>query len=483
MSPKTTKLIAKIIAIVLAIALVIGTFAVMPVFGASMAYGATSAEYLDRQLTSLRHAISDIQMNYKDEVMLESLVEGAFSGVVEALNDPHSKYYTTEEATTFLQNVNGQFSGIGVNLENFVGGCRIVAPLPGSPAEKAGILSGDQIIEVDGKDVTQLKVDRLVKLLKGDPGVSVRLKILRRGTALTFNITRAVIKSISVDFEKINDTIGYIRIHQFDNDTQNEFKAARQQLLNQGANRFIVDVRNNPGGYISSAAGVAGQLMPAGPISHLVKRGEIIETISASGEASTRYPVVLLINHGSASAAEILGGAWQDSRTARLVGTPSYGKGVAQQVFSLKNGGFIKLSECYFLTPDRHPINETGLTPDVLVINPAENEIAQIIKEYNAFAPMKEQRKPRAGDVGLNVYGAQQRLQLLGYNLKVTGAMDSATVSAIKAFQKSAGLFAYGVLDYSTMAAIDKTIAGQLLTLKPDDDMQLKKAIELLTVN
>ena len=191
-------------------------------------------------------------------------------------------------------------------------------------------------------------------------------------------------------------------------------------------------------------------------------------------------PVVLLVNEGTASASEILAGAWQDSDTALIVGVTTYGKGVAQQVVELPNGGSMKLSSFYFLTPLEHTIDKTGISPDFTIQNLQTVASAEIKASYLGFAPMAETTKPKAGDTGLNVYGAQQRLKFLGYKTAATGTMDAATVTAVKAFQKEAGLYSYGVLDYSTMNAIDRAAATLATGSAESGDLQMDKGLELL---
>jgi carboxyl-terminal processing protease len=255
------------------------------------------------------------------------------------------------------------------------------------------------------------------------------------------------------------------------------------KLLAAGAKSFIVDVRNNPGGYVGGAVDIAEQLMPAGPIVHFQQQGEIVETYSANGTGNLDVPVVLLINEGSASASEILAAAWQDSGTAILVGMQTYGKGVAQQIIDTAGGGKAKLSMYYFLSPNKDAIDRVGVKPDYIVRNYTESDVSaaeRLYDEYKGFAPMTEKSKPSLGDTGLNVFGAQQRLSLLGYGLKISGTMDGETAAAVKAFQAEQGLFPYGVLDYSTMNALDKAVLEYITGAADRKDLQLEKAIELL---
>jgi carboxyl-terminal processing protease len=207
----------------------------------------------------------------------------------------------------------------------------------------------------------------------------------------------------------------------------------------------------------------------------------LVSVQRVSGKNYAPIPIVMLINGGSASASEILAGALKDSGVATLVGTDTYGKGVGQTMFSVPDGGAIKLSTFYFETPDKHPVDKVGISPDYYVAMPPPAAIAEgISAQYMSFAPLAETKKPVLGDTGLNVFGAQQRLALLGYDVTATGTMDEATEAAVKRFQSSVGLYAYGVLDYGTMARLDEECAKYATGTAPGEDPQLAKAVELL---
>ncbi len=362
----------------------------------------------------------------------------------------------------------------------------MVAPIPGTPSEKAGVLSGDVVIGVDGKDVTAISLEQIVSLLKGtkdSAGTKVTMTVLRDGKTLSFSMVREKIKLTSVSYELLDDKIGYIRISQFDSDSHLEFKNAKLMLLAGGAKSFIVDVRNNPGGYVGTAADICQQLMPNGPIVHFQTQGEITETLYADGRGDLNMPVVLLVNEGSASASEILAAAWKDSGTAKLVGTQTFGKGVAQQMVTTSKGDKVKLSMYYFLSPNKEHINGVGVSPDFTVRNYTHSEEQEQIKlyeEYKKFVPMNEKSKPGKGDSGLNVFGAQQRLSLLGYELEISGTVDEKTWEAVRSLQEDGNLYPYGVLDYATMDMIDKAVTEYITGAGKQKDLQLEKAIQLL---
>lgn len=485
MNRNTTRKIARIIAFTLVAALVVTSFTFMFSFAgeSNHVYGAATLREADlsRELDSVEELMKELYQDYKDEVSYEELLEGAYKGVIDALEDPYSVYYSSrEESDDFVESVSGEFSGVGLSLESYNGTCRVVAPISGTPAHRAGILSGDIIVKVDGKDVSELSLDAVAFMLRGETGTKVSVTVLRNGASLSFPMVRELIHAASVLFEMLPDRIGYIKITQFDKDSHLEFKNAKLQLIAKGAEAFIVDVRNNPGGYVDTAASIAEQLMPKGAIAYFERRGTIVDTINASGEGDLKKPLILLVNKGSASASEILAAAWQDSGAAKLVGTTTFGKGVAQQMFELKNGASIKLSTLYFLTPNKKPIDHAGVTPDYVVQGYEGADLAALRKEYEGFAPMAEKVKPGPGATGLNVFGAQQRLALLGYSVTASGAMDEKTVSAVKAFQKAEDFYAYGVLDYSTMNALDQAAVAYITGAGSGKDLQLEKAVELL---
>jgi carboxyl-terminal processing protease len=487
LDPYRTRKIARIIAIIVAVVMIVTSFSfvmlVPGLFGAegAVVYAAAQDEDLDRQMEQLKQYIEYVQANYKDDVTYDKLVKGAFAGVVDSLGDPYSVYYgATGEGENFIETVTGEYSGIGLSVEDYGGKCRVVAPIPGTPAEKSGIKSGDIVTKIDGVDISSKTLDEAVSMMRGEAGTRVTLIVDRSGQALTFNLTREKIKNVSVNYELLDGNIGYIQITSFDNDSNVEFRLAKTALVNKGAKSLILDLRNNPGGLVNTALDIANQLMPKGPIIHFEQKGKIVETYSATGITTVNLPMVLLVNEGSASASEILAGALQDSKTATLVGTTTFGKGVAQQVDTFSDGASMKLSMYYFLTPNKKKIDHVGITPDYTVKNGTNADEKELIEKYMSFAPMSEKVKPKAGDTGLNVFGAQQRLLMLGYAVKVTGTMDEATVAAVKKFQGENKLYPGGILDYTTMNAVDKAVINYIAGAKADNDLQLNKAVELL---
>lgn len=486
MDPYKARKIAKVVAIIVAVAMIITSFSfvmfIPSMFGmeGSVVYAASNDD-LDQEMENLKQYIEYIKENYKDDVTYDQLVNGAFAGVADSLGDPYSVYYgASGEGENFVESVSGEFSGIGLSVEEYNGQCRVVSPIPGTPGEKSGIKSGDIITKIDGVDITSKTLDEAVAMMRGEEGTKVTLTIDRSGQAFTFHLIREKIKNVSVNYKMLEGKIGYIQLTSFDNDSNVEFRLAKTALINKGATSLILDLRNNPGGLVNTALDIANQLMPKGPITHFAQKGEIVETYSADGNSQLNLPMVLLVNEGSASASEILAGALQDSKTATLVGTTTFGKGVAQQVTKFADGASMKLSMYYFLTPSKKKIDHIGIIPDYTVQSSVNANEKELTEQYMRFAPMSEKVKPKAGDMGLNVYGAQQRLSMIGYTVNVTGTMDDAAVAAVKKFQKENGLWAGGILDYTTMSTLEKAVANYITGAKAGVDLQLEKAIDLI---
>ncbi len=457
---------------------------VMMVFSSVLfpAFGAEDEKetYLNEQMDFMKRLILYIEANYSDEVDYEKLVNGAFKGLFEAL-DPYSTYFPEKKSLdNFVESVSGEYNGIGVIIEAKNNQCTIVSPIFDSPAYKAGILSKDVVVEVDGQDVTALTTESIVNLLRGKPGTKVTVGIKREGKKdiLRFEIIRETIKMSSVNHEMKENKIGYIRILSFDSNTGDEFKAALKELRQEDAKALIIDLRDNGGGYINTALEVAEQIVPEGPMMHFEKQGEITDTYY-SETPQIDLPVAVLVNGGTASASEILAGAVQDTDSGIIIGTKTFGKGSAQQSTNLTNGSGMKLTVAHFLTPDKNRIHGTGITPDIMMQNNNSQELESLLDKIQLFAPMIEDEKPDLNDTGLNVYGAQQRLKLMGYDVETTGIMDEMTYSAIKHFQSAQGLYPYGILDYSTKESLNREITEYFENLK--EDAQLEKAIETLT--
>ena len=490
----------RLVAIVLAAALIVTSFSfvmVLPVFGgeSNYAYGAEKEDAaaavaeadkdfnVNTEMNILLQYITFIHENFKDHVSYETLLNGAYEGVMEALGDRYSEFYKNEEESSeFTESVTGTFAGVGVQFSVANDVCLISNVISGSPAEKAGIKGGDIIMAVDGASILGLDANSVAALIRGEKGTAVKLTVLRGNQELEFDVVRDTVKETCVAYEMIDDKIGYISMTGFDDDAALEFKFAQIALTNQGAEKIILDLRDNGGGLVDQAIEIADIILESGEMSHFVFRDEIFQTYTATATETMLQDLVVLVNENTASASEILAGALKDNKAKEIpiVGITTFGKGIAQQVVNIGNDKGMKLSTFYFLTPDKNVIHETGIEPDYFVSNydlAVDKSAAQAV--YKGFAPMSEKVKPKAGDTGLNVYGAQQRLAFLGYGVEATGTMDADTVAAVTKFQAESGLYPYGVLDYTTAAKLDEMAAYYAYGVATED-MQLQKAVELL---
>ena len=431
--------------------------------------------------TAFEDYIKDIHDNYKDEVDYETLINGAFIGVLDSLGDPYSAYYSDpSRVQASEESVVGEYSGIGVQLGIAASGrCYVTAVIEGGPADRAGIVEGDLFLKVDGKDVASLTPVEVSELLKGEEGTSVSVTIRIKNGEQTFIIKREKM-AITISFYEMKDNgVGYIKLMSFEKNSPAEFYKAKAELIKAGATSLIVDLRDNHGGYLNSALAIADEFIEEGDMLHLRKKGKIVQTVRPTDRKKTEIPIVLLINENSASSAEVLAAALQDNGKAILVGTGTYGKGAAQIIRKTESGVPFKISEYDLLRPNGKDIESVGVTPDYEVQNRLGERREDAAKAYDSFAPFAEDAKYKAGETGLNVFAAQQRLDLLGYQLELTAAMDVVTVATIKAFQQEQGLYAYGVLDFTTMSKIeDETLI--YINNDSKEDLQLKKAIELM---
>jgi carboxyl-terminal processing protease len=324
------------------------------------------------------------------EVDRKALVEGAIKGMIGALDDPYSQYLTSEEFKDSLRSISGEFEGIGatigtVDASGTVSSCTtlgadcrlsIVAPIPGSPAERVGLLPGDVIDKIDGASLAGLSVDGARNKVRGPRDTAVTLTI-RRGTDAPFDleIVRAVIVTPEVETRSLADgAVGYIRLAGFSDHAAEQFDAAVKTAVDAGQRRLIVDLRGNPGGYVTAARDIASQFLADGTILWQEDAdGSLVETVATPGGVATDPSIrlALLVDGGSASASEIVAGALHDRGRATLVGSRTFGKGTVQQWTQLEddNGGF-RLTIAKWLTPDRTWVHRQGIEPDV-VVDPA----------------------------------------------------------------------------------------------------------------
>ncbi len=313
-----------------------------------------------------------IHTDYVDQpVDNTKLLEGAITGMVQSLGDPHSEYMDPQVFKDATNELSGSFEGIGAYVDTSGTVLTITKPIPGSPAEKAGLMAGDQIIAVDGVDMTGVDPEQVRSKVIGPAGTTVHLTVHRPGQSapLQFDIVRAQINVPSVSGKMLNNGIAYIQITDFGETTTDELKTTLTTLLSQNPKGLILDLRDNPGGYLNTAVEVVSQFVDHGPVVYEQSSdGSKKEYDAMSGGLATKIPMVVLINSNSASASEITAGALQDDGRAKLVGVVSYGKGSVQIRVPLSNNeGAVAITIAHWLTPKGTLIDKKGLTPDVYV--------------------------------------------------------------------------------------------------------------------
>lgn len=305
-----------------------------------------------------------------DKVTDAQLFYGALVGTVASLNDPYSVFLPPEEAKKFSEELSGRFEGIGAEIGIKNDRLTIISPLPDSPAEKAGVRALDKIMAIDGFNTTGISLDQAVNMIRGEKGTEVTLTIAREEGKefLDITITRDEIQIKSVSFEMKQNNIAYLKMSNFNSDTSDIFKEKVNEILSKSPKGIILDLRNNPGGYLNTAVEIAGYWVENGLI--VVKEEfsnlELNREHPSHGQTQLKdYPTVVLINQASASASEIVAGALQDYSLAQLVGMQTFGKGSVQELEKLSDGSSVKLTVARWLTPQGRYIDDNGILPDI----------------------------------------------------------------------------------------------------------------------
>ncbi|OXT08489.1 carboxyl-terminal protease [Thermoanaerobacterium thermosaccharolyticum] len=430
----------------------------------SATYAATNtaeSDNLSSYLDDLGSLMQFIKDNYAGDITYDQMEEGAIKGILSSL-DKYSTYFTKDEMDSFTESTSGTFTGVGMVVEQRDNDIVVVSTVDGSPAQKAGVKSGYIVVSVDGKDVTGMSVNDVTNLIKGEKGTKVKIGFLVNGKTVEYEITRDVININPVSYKIING-IGYINISEFNGNTENNVAKALDYMDQNNIKKLVIDLRDNPGGYLSEAVAVSNFFVPAGPVVTVAMNGG--NETYYSYLKNPKYKIAVLINNGTVSAAEILAGAIQDTKAGVLVGENSYGKGTVQEVFTFPDGSGMKLTIAKYLLPSGRWIDGTGLKPDVEV------------KDSRVALPELVYTKDiKKGDTGNDVKLLQSYLSLLGYYKgEPNGYFGNDTYDALVSFQKYAGIPATGVLDRGTTDALSYFYG---LTLK--NDAQLNKAIELL---
>ena len=336
-------------------------------------------EEIYEQLKKLALVFETARDNFVEEADEKKMLEAAMNGMLQAL-DPHSSYLSADDFKEFNDKSLGEFGGLGIQITSDRGAVRVISPIDDTPADKAGIKAGDYITHIDDEPVFDLTLNQATKKMKGRPGTKVKLTVISEGQEpRTITLKRAIIKVESVKYEEkkmadadedTDEKIGYVRISDFGATTTKELTKALEKLEDKDVIGYVLDVRNNPGGYLTAAIDVADAFLDAGEIvSTRGKRPTDIErNFATPGDLANGKPVVVLINHGSASTSEIVAGALQDNGRALVMGSQSFGKGSVQQQKPLGDGTAIHITIARYYTPSGRSIQNEGITPDIEVL-------------------------------------------------------------------------------------------------------------------
>ena len=476
------------------------------------AFAAETASSDAKSMEYLKSVMDMIKEKYNGQVSDEQLIEGALKGMFNTM-DPYTVFFNPSEAEEFLSDVEGTYVGIGIAMTKAADDSILISNVfSASPAEKAGLVSGDKIVSVNGKGVAGVSMDEVVTLVRGQEDTEVVLGIIKSGqsTISTVKVLRAPIKVNPVVYE-IRDGIGYVRIDSFNANTGEYLEAALKEIDSKNITNVVLDLRNNPGGEVDQAVDVARKFVPEGLITKLdYKSEEYRDQQYMSSLKQSKYKLVVLVNERSASASEILAGAIQDTKAGTLVGTKTFGKAKVQVLIPMLTSeayakyekqvgakilnaydlinkyqlsptndevvGWTKITVGQYTTPKGRMIDQVGLEPDVKVGD--YKPVMDI--DVNGISKLTQTVKPTLNSEGLDVYNAEKILKISGYDIdKPDTKLDEKTFNAIKKFQKDNGVSPYGVLDFTTQKLMNEKLGKLLLSI----DLQYAKAVELLKAN
>lgn len=455
--------------------------------GAEEAPGQTASRYIraiinkiaedyrfDADKNAMYEAVLDYVMN-----MDPSLLEGSIKAVTDTLDD-HSDYFTQEELNQFVNAVEEAYVGIGVTVERTSNGIKVTEVNPDGGAFAAGMQIDDVIYEVNGQNIVDLDLEEATSLIQGDEGTTVNLKVHRGEQDLELSVMRSRVLAETVGYTGEDNGIGYIYISQFALSTPESVEKALADIEGQGINKLIIDVRDNPGGDLSSVIDVLSLFVPKDTVLTKIQYNDETKNVELKSNASfTKAPdreMVVLVNENSASAAELFSGAMQNLGLAKVVGLTTYGKGSMQQFMLLINPpgfdlGDIKLSVAEFTKPDGSRINGIGIEPDVRIKNVYEPF------DDSELTPMTLNDRYSVGDQAEDVRAIEERLSLLGYYTgTVDDTFDSFTAEATEEFQADMGFYVYGVMDFTTQNALN----DEIHSAEVEVDRQFETACELL---
>ena len=434
----------------------------------------SSMQQTSKAMKKIESVYETINENYYKPVNANKLANGAINGMVNSLGDKFSEYMDKSETESLNDTIDSSFSGIGAQVQKSGNYVQIISPIAGTPAKKAGLKPKDIIKAVNGKSVAGKTLTQVVSMMRGTIGTTVKLTIERSGQTFTVSLKRAKIPVTTVDYKLVggDKKIGYITVSTFSTNTAKEFKTALKVLDKKGAKKLVIDMRGNPGGLMTAALKMASIFLKNGKtIMQVQARDGSTEKYTASkkydGGFKETKPTTVLIDGGSASAAEIFSAALHQSAGVKLVGSQSYGKGTVQTVTTFNDKTEMKITVAKWLTPNGTWINKKGLTPDVKADEPSYASLTVISKVSDL----------QADKVNSNVKTFQKYLQALGYfNGTVNGYFGDSTTSAVKQYQKHAKLTVNGKVDKQTLTKIETELANKI----SDNDRAYDAAMKLI---
>ena len=366
---------------------------------AAVSTDSEKTETLDMNLSQVKKKAGEIEelinAYYLDEIDGQKVEDTMYTGMVAGLEDPYSVYYSKEELESMEESISGAYSGIGATLtqDPDTGELSVVSCFDGTPAQEAGLQPGDVITGWNGNSVEGMELSELVSKIKTDPEEQLTLEIERDGETLEVELTRREVQIPTVEYEMLDDQIGYIRLVEFDEVTADQFKEALEDLENQNMEKLIIDVRNNPGGVLQVVCDMLDQLLPEGLIVYTEDKNGNRKEYTSDEEHQFTKPLAVLANENSASASEIFAGAIQDYGIGTIVGTTTFGKGIVQRTFYLSDGTGVKLTVAKYYTPKGHDIHKKGITPDV------ETELDEELKNQSSISHEEDNQLQKAIEV------------------------------------------------------------------------------------
>jgi carboxyl-terminal processing protease len=397
------------------------------------------------ELKSFTQALELVKRNYVEDPNSKDLIQGAIRGMVASL-DPHSSYMNERSFKEMNMDIKGEFQGVGIQIGMKNQQLTIIAPIEDTPGFRAGLEAGDKIMKIEDVWTKDMTIEQAVDKMRGPKNTQVRLLIYREGwdKPKEFKITRDVIKVMSVKSEMLDKEIGYVKIIQFQGQTAEELEKALKGLEAKGLKKLILDLRNDPGGLLDASVDVSSKFLPKDSLVVYLQgrqKTDRKDFLTTGSEVPRKYPMVVLVNTGSASASEIVAGAMQDSKRAVILGTQTFGKGSVQTVFPLEGGGGIRLTTAKYYTPSGRSIQNVGITPDIEVKLPTVKEAKE---------------------------GSTDSLHVVVREKDLSRHLQNETIKEDKNREKSA-----------TPAAEDDFVM-ELTPKDKKDDIQIQKALEIL---